>query len=249
MAALLKGMMGNKWKWQWSGSGLSLLLLLQLTNASGWRWIRAWFDPRKGRRLSHPVRPSFYLSLHLSTSLTHFSPATFLILFSSCKLSFPFSFWTFFSHNNTFSPPSPFPLVFIRITIFWATPTLFLMAYYLLRPRCPLCDFTPFTSCFLLPMQTQFPLTVRFPHPCFFSFSLPHYNFYSITRLTPATPWPTPSLPLSHPLPSLSPLSEPGVQAAPEWQGDIVCHISIPRQSPFSPESNYFFQSERFNLL
>lgn len=44
-------------------------------------------------------------------------------------------------------------------------------------------------------------------------------------------------------------LSEPGVQAASDWQGDIVCHISIPRQSPFSPESNYFFQSERFNLL
>lgn len=76
------------------------------------------------------------------------------------------------------------------------------MAYYLLCPRCPLCDFTPFTSCFLLPMQTQFPLTLRFPHPCFFPFRYPSTTFIP----QPASPLPLPDPLPPSPCPILSPL-------------------------------------------
>lgn len=127
--------------------------------------------------------------------------------------------------------------------IFWVPPTSSLLLYYLLYLPCLGCAIAPSTSRFPSPKDAGFSL--HFHLPLFFPF---YFTLLQLLFYNPHHPCPslTPSLPAPCPHP---PLPESGVQAAPEWQGDIVCHISIPRQSPFSPESNYFFQSERFNLL
>lgn len=176
MAALLKGMMGNKWKWQWSGSRLSLLLLPQLTNASGWRWIHPWFDPSKGsccHSLSVPLFISHSRSLfltskhHLALSPTLARNLTYLLL-----ITYPLSSSSF-TFSLQFHIPlsvSLLPLIFIPITFFGHSFPHFPLAYYLLYLPCPLCGFTPSISCFLLPVQAQFPPSLPFPHLCFFSF-------------------------------------------------------------------------------
>lgn len=221
-----------------------VLLLPQLTNASGWRWIHPWFDPRKGCCCHTLSVPLFIAHSHSYSnpetppcSLPHFRPMPLLIFF----LLSPFLYSSTYHCQSSQSVSSlsfSFPLYF-----FWSLLSSFPVAHYLLHLPCPLCAFTPSVSSFALLMQAQFSLSVPFPHQCFLFLLLFRY-FYSITLLTLPVSWPAPSL-ITPPIP----LSEQGVQAAPEWQGDIVCHISIPRQSPFSPESNYFFQSERFNLL
>lgn len=203
------------------------------------RWIHPWGDLSKVSgshpRSAPPPLPKLYLS-------STFLPIAPLILFFS---SLPPSL--------SFIPLSALPLlplIFPPTIYIFFRPLLpsFPFDYYLLSLACPPHVFFPFLPPSLFSVAFCFLSRSPFPSPVFvLPFS--YCYFYVITHplLSPLS-LPDPLSPSLHP--SLPLFLRAGCAArVPEWQGDIVCHISIPRQSPFSPESNYFFQSERFNLL
>ena len=202
------------------------------------------FDPSKGSGRHTLSVPLPYLSLLLSRSdpktppLSLSRPVTLLISLLSRILSWP-------PLQFHYQPVSS--LSFSSLLYFLVTPSLISRGLLPATPSLPSLWFHSSPSpVFFFLRRTFLSLFLSLTH----AFSL----FRSLLLLFHNPPHPSRSLTRSlPPILSLSlslSLSELGVQAAPEWQGDIVCHISIPRQSPpFSPESNYFFQSERFNLL
>lgn len=163
--------MGNKWKWQRSGSQLSLLLLpssqmpvCEDGSIHGLTPVRAL--------LTHPVYLPLYCSLPLSYSdpkrppysLSHFCSVTL-------SPSYHISSLVLFPHFSCTVPHSTVGLSFPSLLYFFGHSLPHSVAYYLLYLACPFCVFTPSISCFLLPMQAQFPLTLTFLLPSFF-FSL-----------------------------------------------------------------------------
>lgn len=220
-----------------------------LAHTSGWRRIHLWFDLSQGSAHTCCLSPSLsQTQLSYSDpkrppySLSHVCPVTLLSSFLSHILFCPHLSLFCTVPSTTVSPLNKF-LISISVIFFGHSfaPSLWLITLSVLFVVSLSPSSVFFKQCKNSFLSLCLPLSQAFSSPFF----PPFYYFYSITHLTFPASWPVHCLPQIFPFP----LSELGVQAASEWQGDIVCHISIPRQSPFSPESNYFFQSERFNLL